>query len=163
MIETRMLQDLNRIPPFYYVINVYLKKLHRHCNDWISGSRLSMLVSGLHMACLSLNETELNINDMKVPSKKDCDEKIQQIRIGFINRLHLNRPWAYGLTFCEILNFINVMMQIYLTDWFLGGAFLGLGQSISAPKSKDEVDPLDIVFPKVRFIYNIIYNIIYFL
>lgn len=111
-----------------------------------------MLVSGLHMASLLLSETEVKINDdVKVPSKKDRDEKIQQIRTGFINRLHLNRPWAYGLTFCESLNFINVIMQIYLTDWFLGGAFLGLGQSVSEPLSKDKMDPLDIVFPKVQF------------
>lgn len=109
-----------------------------------------MLVSGLHMASLSLNETELKINDdVKVPSRKDRDEKIQQIRTGFINRLHLNRPWAYSLMFCEFLNFVNVLMQIYLTDWFLRGAFLGLGRSLSEPASKDKMDPLDIIFPKV--------------
>lgn len=108
-----------------------------------------MLVSGLHMASLLLSETELKINDdVKVPSRKDRDEKIQQIRTGFINRLHLNRPWAYSLLLCELLNFVNVFMQIYLTDWFLGGAFLGLGRLVSEA-SKDKMDPLDIVFPKV--------------
>lgn len=109
-----------------------------------------MLVSGLHMASIALSETEIKVNDdIKVPSKKERDERIQQIRTGFINRLHLNRPWAYGLIFCELLNFVNVIMQIYLTDWFLGGAFLGLGQLVSEPASKDKMDPLDIVFPKV--------------
>lgn len=123
---------------------------HRNfCNCLIPGGRLSMLVSGLHMASLSLSETEIKINDnMKVPSRKDRDEKVQQIRTGFINRLHLNRPWAYSLIFCELLNLVNVIVQIYLTDWFLGGAFLGLGQSVSET-SKDKMDPLDIVFPKV--------------
>lgn len=109
-----------------------------------------MLVSGLHMASLLLSETEIKINDdMKVLSTKDRDERIQQIRAGFINRLHLNRPWAYGLMFCELLNFVNVIMQIFLTDWFLKGAFLNLGQSISETKTEDKLDPLDIVFPKV--------------
>lgn len=123
-------------------------------NCSIPGGRLSMLVSGLHMASLSLNETELKINDnLKVPSRKDRDEKIRQIRTGFINRLHLNRPWAYSLIFCELLNFANVLMQIYLTDWFLRGAFLGLGQSVSEPATKDKMDPLDIIFPKVQFQY----------
>ncbi|KAL6264472.1 hypothetical protein P5V15_004580 [Pogonomyrmex californicus] len=112
-----------------------------------------MLVSGLHMASLSLSETELKVNDdMKVPSKKERDERIQQIRTGFINRLHLNRPWAYTLTFCECLNFANVIMQIYLTDWFLGGAFLGLGRLLSEPASQDKINPLDVVFPKVHTI-----------
>ncbi|XP_032666519.1 innexin inx7 [Odontomachus brunneus] len=116
----------------------------------MEGGRLKMLVSGLHMASIALNETEIQVSDnVKVPSKNQRDEKIQQIRIGFLNRLHLNRPWAYGLTFCEVMNFANVIMQIYLTDWFLGGAFLGLGQSVAEPVLKDETDPLDIVFPKV--------------
>lgn len=113
-----------------------------------------MLVSGLHMASLALNDTELKVSDeIKVPSKQERDEKIQQIRIGFLNRLHLNRPWAYGLTFCEVMNFTNVLMQIYLTDWFLGGAFLGLGQSVVEPVLKNETNPLDIVFPKVRILF----------
>jgi len=109
-----------------------------------------MLVSGLHMASLSLSEQELKVNDnMKVPSRMERDEKIQQIRTGFINRLHLNRPWAYGLGFCEVLNFTNTIIQIYVTDWFLAGAFLGLGPAVAEPLSKDKTDPLDIVFPKV--------------
>ncbi|XP_020296877.1 innexin inx7-like isoform X2 [Pseudomyrmex gracilis] len=117
----------------------------------MEGGRLNMLVSGLHMAALSLqSETEIKVNDkIKVPSKQERDEKIQQIRIGFINRLHLNRPWAYGLTLCEILNFLNVLMQICLIDWFLRGAFINLGPHILRPLSKDEIDPLDVVFPKV--------------
>lgn len=135
--------------PFVLFFQALLFYLPHYIWRKMEGNRLSMLVSGLHMASLSLNETELNVNDIKVPSKKDRDERIQQIRTGFINRLHLNRPWAYGLTFCEILNLINVIMQIFLTDWFLGGAFLGLGRSISQPRSEDKVNPLDIVFPKV--------------
>ncbi|XP_011695495.1 PREDICTED: innexin inx7 [Wasmannia auropunctata] len=114
------------------------------------GGRLSMLVSGLHFASISLSETEIKVNDdLKVPSRKDRDEKIQQIRTGFINRLHLNRPWAYYLTLCEILNFINVILQIYLTDRFLGGAFLNLGPSVTQPVPKDEIKSLDIIFPKM--------------
>lgn len=116
----------------------------------MEGNRLSALVSGLHMASLSLSETEIKVNDnLKVPSKNERDERIQQIRIGFINRLHLNRPWAYWLTLCEILNFANVIGQIYFTDFFLRGAFLRLGQAITEPMSKDKINPLDIVFPKV--------------
>lgn len=113
-----------------------------------------MLVSGLQMASLALHDTEVKVSDkIKVPSRQERDEKIQQIRIGFLNRLHLNRPWAYGLTFCEVMNFTNVIMQIYLTDWFLGGAFLTLGQSVAEPIPKGETDPLDIVFPKVQLLF----------
>lgn len=88
-------------------------------------------------------------------SKDECDEKIRQIRHAFLNRIHLNRPWAYYLGLCEVLNFINVLLQIYLTDWFLGGAFLGLGQMLANRGSEEgQVEPLDIVFPKVTVIFD---------
>lgn len=113
------------------------------------GGRLKALVSGLHMASLALRETPLHTqNNMDVPSKGERDEKIRQIREGFLQRIHLNRPWAYSLGLCEVLNFINVLMQIYLTDWFLGGTFLGLGKAVEE-HTPGEVDPLDVVFPKV--------------
>ncbi|CAL7949276.1 unnamed protein product [Xylocopa violacea] len=114
------------------------------------GGRLKALVSGLHMASLALHETSLKTeNGMTIMSVNERDEKIRQIRQSFLNRIHLNRPWAYYLGLCEVLNFINVLMQIYLTDWFLGGAFLGLGHSMAEDGSNGKVDPLDVVFPKV--------------
>ncbi|KAH0949348.1 hypothetical protein HN011_010117 [Eciton burchellii] len=136
--------------PFFLFFQALFFYLPHYMWRKMEGGRLNMLVSGLHMASLSLSEQELKVNDnMKVPSKMERDEKIQQIRIGFINRLHLNRPWAYGLGFCEVINFMNTIIQIYVTDWFLGGAFLGLGQAVVEPLPKDKTDPLDIVFPKV--------------
>ncbi|XP_017767584.1 PREDICTED: innexin inx7-like [Eufriesea mexicana] len=116
----------------------------------VEGGRLKALVSGLHLASLGLRETPLQTqNGVTVPSKLECDEKIVQIRQAFINRIHLNRPWAYYLGLCEVLNFINVLSQIYLTDWFLGGAFLNLAQSVGQAGSDTVLDQLDIVFPKV--------------
>lgn len=100
---------------------------------------------------MALRETSLQTeNGISIMSKDECDEKIRQIRHAFLNRIHLNRPWAYYLGLCEVLNFINVLLQIYLTDWFLGGAFLGLGQMLANRGSEEgQVEPLDIVFPKV--------------
>lgn len=111
-----------------------------------------MLVSGLHMAALSLNEDQMVTERGTVPSKKQKEERIRQIRTAFINRLHANRPWAYYLAFCELLNLLNVFLQIYMTNRFLGGAFMNLGQNVAAHNSADELDPLDIVFPKVSFV-----------
>ncbi|XP_076244998.1 innexin 7 isoform X2 [Calliopsis andreniformis] len=114
------------------------------------GGRLKVLVSGLHMASLALQESSLKTeNGVTVLSKTEKDEKVRQIRVSFLNRIHLNRPWAYYLGLCEVLNFINVLMQIYLTDWFLGGAFLNLGHVQSEPRFIGKMDPLDVPFPKV--------------
>ncbi|XP_053989359.1 innexin inx7 [Hylaeus volcanicus] len=115
------------------------------------GGRLKALVTGLRMASMSLHDTPLTTdNGITVPSKQERDDKIRQIRVAFLNRIHLNRPWAYYLGLCEVLNFLNVLVQIYLTDWFLGGAFLGLGQSLADDKYNSRMmDALDVIFPKV--------------
>ncbi|XP_043500466.1 innexin inx7-like [Polistes fuscatus] len=114
------------------------------------GGRLKALVSGLHVACMGLHETNMKVNDKYVvPSKDEVDEKIQQIRTSFIQRIYINRTWSYYLSLCEILNFVNVVMQIYLTDWFLGGAFLSLGKTAADTSYGGRMEPLDVVFPKV--------------
>lgn len=106
-----------------------------------------MLVSGLNLASLALQEEKIHVDGMTIPTKGDRDEKIRNIRTGFINRLHLNRPWAYNLGFCEVLNFINVLFQLYLVDWFLGGVFINLGTDIQNNGFADKMEKL---FPKVK-------------
>jgi len=54
--------------------------------------------------------------------------------------------------FCEILNFINVIGQIYLTDLFLGYQFTKFGRDVFAQSEMDlntREDPMHRVFPKV--------------
>merc|ERR1711955_137828 len=53
---------------------------------------------------------------------------------------------------CEIINFANVIGQIYLTDMFLGYQFTKYGRdvfSISEGDLNQRNDPLNEVFPKV--------------
>lgn len=136
--------------PFVLFFQAILFYLPHYLWRSAEGGRLKALVSGLHMASLALHETSLTTeNGMTIMSRGERDDKIRQIRQSFLNRIHLNRPWAYYLGLCEVLNFINVLMQIYLTDWFLGGAFLGLGHLMGEGHSDGKVDPLDVVFPKV--------------
>jgi len=54
--------------------------------------------------------------------------------------------------FCEVLNFINVIGQIYLTDMFLGYQFTKFGRDVFAQSEMDlntREDPMHRVFPKV--------------
>jgi len=58
--------------------------------------------------------------------------------------------WSY--MFCELLNLINVIGQIFFTDKFLGGMFLDYGGGAFEAANKDPEerdDPLNRVFPKV--------------
>lgn len=60
--------------------------------------------------------------------------------------------WAAKFYFCEILNFINVIVQIALTDHFLGGAFSSFGieaASWSDQDAEDRMDPMIQVFPRM--------------
>ncbi|XP_063984462.1 innexin inx7-like [Diachasmimorpha longicaudata] len=115
------------------------------------GGRLKKLVSGLHMAALSLQDEKIEVSkDVSIPSKADHMKKIQLIRNYFVANLRVNRTWAYYLGICETLNLVNVILQIYLTNSFLGGSFLDLGvRVVEYDDWTSGVSPLDMVFPKV--------------
>jgi len=55
-------------------------------------------------------------------------QKKEEIIIQYIQE-HQGQHTSYFIKFilCECLNFINVVGQIFITDWFLGNAFLNFG------------------------------------
>nr|CAD7404921.1 unnamed protein product [Timema poppensis] len=121
----------------FYVPHFIWKKME--------GGRIQALVEGFENAALAFSETDLQVRDSVVPSKVTRDANILLVRKAFLQRLHINRPWASWLILCELLNAVNVIFQIVMMDCFLGGAFLTL-----APDwLNSEVNMLDIVFPKV--------------
>ncbi len=59
----------------------------------------------------------------------------------------------YRFFFCELLNFVNVLGQIYFMDLFLGGEFTTYGRDVVRMTEADpdlRTDPMSRVFPKVR-------------
>ena len=59
--------------------------------------------------------------------------------------------------FCEALNLANVVLQLYLMNFFLGGQFFDYGMDIlriSELPIEERVDPMSKVFPKVSLIEN---------
>jgi hypothetical protein len=68
--------------------------------------------------------------------------------------LHRGTHGLYAIRFflCEILNFANVLGQIYFTDYFLGYEFRNYGFEVlaySEMEPEDRPDPMAKVFPKV--------------
>jgi len=60
----------------------------------------------------------------------------------------------YSLRFfiCEVLNFVNIVGQIFLMDRFLGGEFSMYGLDVlgfTEMEARDRADPMAVVFPKV--------------
>ena len=65
--------------------------------------------------------------------------------------------------FCEVLNLVNVLGQIYFTDLFLGFQFTQFGRDVLSQSELDlntREDPMHRVFPKVAKVKSYIYYII---
>jgi len=63
-----------------------------------------------------------------------------------------HRAWAGKFFFCEVLNFVNVIGQIYFTDTFLGGEFRRYGSEVLSfvdMDPEDRVDPMSRIFPRM--------------
>ena len=54
--------------------------------------------------------------------------------------------------FCDLLNFVNVIGQMYFVNFFLGGVFMTYGTDVinfMSMEDKDRSDPMMEVFPRV--------------
>ncbi|KAG5896206.1 hypothetical protein JTB14_006653 [Gonioctena quinquepunctata] len=126
----------------FYMTHLLWKKLE--------GGRLRYLVEGLKFAAFSLNDKELPIDSKRnIPNKANRDEKIHQIRNLFLQGIYINKNWSRKLIICEVLNFLHVILQIYITDHFLNGHFTSLGTHLIQDGLESNVDILDEVFPKI--------------
>jgi hypothetical protein len=114
------------------------------------GGRMKALVKGLEHAYLSLNKQDLKLEcGVTILSKKNARQKIALIRNAFIQRKDINKSWTRDFVLAEIITAVTLGVQIYVTDIFLGGAFLTLGRDVLKAVDTSEVSPLDLVFPKV--------------
>jgi len=70
----------------------------------------------------------------------------------FSMNMHNHNFYAFRFFVCELLNFVNVVGQIYFTDRFLGYEFTTYGTRVIAFSEQEfgtRGDPMDAVFPKV--------------
>lgn len=66
-----------------------------------------------------------------------------------MKHIEVNRNWAYKMVFCELLNLLHTVLQVYLTHLFLGRQFLNLGRDFLRDDFTGTMDALDIIFPKI--------------
>jgi len=101
------------------------------------GGKVKMLV-------MSLNSPIIDED-----SKEDCKGML----VNYCStNMHNHRIYAYKFFLCEVLNFVNVVGQIYFTDRFLGYEFTTYGTRVLAMSEDDpenRSDPMNEVFPKV--------------
>uniref|UniRef100_A0A1E1XAB3 Innexin n=1 Tax=Amblyomma aureolatum TaxID=187763 RepID=A0A1E1XAB3_9ACAR len=94
------------------------------------------------------------VQDLDCPIKEDADVCQKTESIARYVRSHLNMHGRYfgWYVSAEVLNFVNVVGQILLTDAFLGNMFTTLGTDVLSHHNEDpdvRNDPMVWVFPRV--------------
>jgi len=69
----------------------------------------------------------------------------------FIESFHTHSTYAFGYILCEIINMINIISNIYITNKFLGGYFLTYGIEVLKYYNNRgyKFNPMDIIFPRL--------------
>ncbi|KAJ8981651.1 hypothetical protein NQ317_000879 [Molorchus minor] len=87
-----------------------------------------------------------------VGEKQEREYRQNRLVQYLIETMHLHNSYAFGYFLCEALNFVNVMVNIFFTDKFLGGAFLTYGTDVVAfsnMNQENRTDPMVAIFPRV--------------
>ncbi|XP_011170209.1 innexin inx2 [Solenopsis invicta] len=92
--------------------------------------------------------------DLNFPmTSEDCKSDRRKLLVDyFILNLHLQNLYANRFFFCEILNFVNVVGQIFFIDFFLDGEFTTYGSDVirfTEMEPEKRIDPMSRVFPKL--------------
>jgi hypothetical protein len=80
--------------------------------------------------------------------KESCETLVRYMKDTF----HMHNFYAIKYFLCDILNFVNVIGQMYLINKFLGGVFLNYGSEVlkwSESEPEDRTDPMIDVFPRI--------------
>lgn len=87
-----------------------------------------------------------------VVNEENKEERKKILLDYFTENLNRHNFYAFRFFICEALNFINVFVQIYFMDYFLGGEFSTYGSdvlSFTEMEPEERGDPMSRVFPKV--------------
>ncbi|CAG2183160.1 unnamed protein product, partial [Oppiella nova] len=90
-------------------------------------------------------------------NKPIMPEKVKNEQIGLLvlylkSNIRYHNWYFFYFVICEVLNFVNVIIQMYVIDAFLGGAFSSYGSDVLNYTEKDQedrVDPMIATFPRM--------------
>nr|XP_023024187.1 innexin inx3 [Leptinotarsa decemlineata] len=122
---------------FFQGVLFYLP--HWIWKNWEQG-KVRMITDGIRGSMIGVGE------------KAEREHRQNRLVQYLIETMHLHNSYAFGYFVCEALNFINVIVNIFMTDKFLGGAFMTYGTdvvSFSNMNQENRTDPMVAVFPRV--------------
>lgn len=85
-------------------------------------------------------------------SKEARQERQSRVVQYLVDTLHMHNVYATGYFFCEALNFINVIGNMFFIDAFLGGTFFTYGLDVirfAGQNQEVRTDPMVAIFPRV--------------
>jgi len=103
------------------------------------GGKLALLLQGLDEKTLCLN-------------REGTKDKRDIIASYVLRNLRTHNLYVYKFIFCELLNLVNIIGQMFLMDAFFGGQFTTYGWDVvtlSGMDMEDRIDPMAKVFPKM--------------
>ena len=98
---------------------------------------------------LSLLLQDLDVNTLHIEPETTKDRRSTVVNY-IIRNIRKHNFYVYKFIFCEFLNLVNIIGQMYLMDTFFGGQFSTYGSEVlSVMVMENRVDPMAKVFPKM--------------
>ncbi|XP_022113086.2 innexin inx7 [Pieris rapae] len=136
--------------PFVLFIQSLLFYLPHYIWKRQEGGRIKALVEGLKYSSLALHDADVQAGDISVPSKTTIKRKVQLIKKDIILRLQITRSWSYWLVTMEVANLMHIIFEVWLSNVFLHGCYIGLGFNVLSFSGWGDIsNPLETIFPKV--------------
>uniref|UniRef100_A0A2A4K0X0 Innexin n=1 Tax=Heliothis virescens TaxID=7102 RepID=A0A2A4K0X0_HELVI len=82
----------------------------------------------------------------------DKNNRLNRLVQYLVDTRHMHNTYSFGYFFCEIMNFVNVVGNIFFLDTFLGNAFLTYGTDVvkfSNMNQEQRTDPMIEIFPRI--------------
>jgi hypothetical protein len=123
--------------PFVLFFQGILFYLPHYLWKTLEDRRLDKITKGLRGRTLTMEER-----------KGQLEILVKYVRDTF----HMHNFYAFKYFLCDLLNFVNVIAQMYMLNAFLGGVFMAYGTDVlywSETDSEQRTDPMVRVFPRV--------------
>jgi len=121
---------------FFQALLCYLP--HFLWKSW-EGGKLSLLLQ--------------NLNEPSIEYDPEITKDRRLVIVNYIIRnIQTHNIYVFKFVFCEFLNLVNIIGQMYLMDTFFGGQFTTYGSEVLSVTGQDmelRVDPMAKVFPKM--------------
>jgi len=94
-----------------------------------------------------------NLGENTLDTEPETTKERRAVIVNYILRnIRTHNLYVYKFIFCEFLNLVNIICQMYLMDGFFGGQFTTYGSEVLSVTNMDmekRVDPMAKVFPKM--------------